>query len=339
VAVIRLAEAPPVRSVRRFRLDTPTMLALQDRAGVPLPADVRVDVDPVGARVAGVDLRTVVDDGVTRLRAHGVLDDEDLPLPAVLDNLRGVVGAPRRMRTTYAGPGRALVAYHWVGADLGGSLCRDGDRFEISLCDARSLGDEVSRLLPDQLAVDGGERAPFTLPLDELGTLAAAEHRVSPRTDRPAGRADGGRRRSAGHGPVVGARVPLCAPQHRPRPGPRSAREVSLVGRGAPIKKVDKDKAAIEATIVVYRRATKASLSQERKRPALVQIKAAVSEPYATKYARQLAGERSLGLVMRGSKTYTPAASRWPGPRPRCSPAGTAPAPTSSTSTPSRSRR
>jgi hypothetical protein len=73
----------------------------------------------------------------------------------------------------------------------------------------------------------------------------------------------------------------------------------------SPVKKVDKDKAAIEATMRGYARATKASLAEGRKLPPMARIRAVVAEPYATRYGRQLAGERSTGLVMRGLDVYT----------------------------------
>lgn len=184
MAVIRLGTPAPVLPARRIRLDAPGMLALQRAGEVSLPDDVRIDVNAVEARLAGVDLDALVDEATARLREHGVLGSDGRPVETVAGNLQGMLSAPRRVRTTYAGPGRAVVGYHWTGAELAGSLVRDGDHAELSLFDARSLGDEIIRMLPEAEESDE-ERTTLVVPIDELAAVAAIEDDVTDKHTGP----------------------------------------------------------------------------------------------------------------------------------------------------------
>lgn len=85
---------------------------------------------------------------------------------------------------------------------------------------------------------------------------------------------------------------------HEPRPAPSDLAP-------PPIKRADKDRAAVERTLLLYDRLVKAALSQRTDPIPARRIRAVVSEPYATKLGRQLAGEQSAGLVMRGRDVYT----------------------------------
>jgi len=73
----------------------------------------------------------------------------------------------------------------------------------------------------------------------------------------------------------------------------------------SPVKQEDKDEAAVERTVVVYGALTKRALSPRKADVPLRRVRAVVAEPDAPKLARQLAGEHSAGLVMRGTERYT----------------------------------
>ena len=180
MAVIHLGEPRPVSPPRRFTLDVPGMLALQRALdGDGLPADIRVEVSEVSAQLAGVDLEQVVAEAADRLRAHGVLGADGAPIGPVAANLQGMSRAPRRIRTTYGGPVDTVLGYHWVGPELGGSLVRDGERFELSMFDARSFGDELLRLLPGQTFAESDRRA-MTLAVEDFAALTAIEDEIVP---------------------------------------------------------------------------------------------------------------------------------------------------------------
>lgn len=73
----------------------------------------------------------------------------------------------------------------------------------------------------------------------------------------------------------------------------------------SPVKQEDKDKQAVEATLDAYNQVVKTSLSTRKGNIPIARIRRLLAEPYATKFGRQLASERSAGLVMRGTDTYT----------------------------------
>ena len=140
-----------------------------------LPDDIAVRVNPAAADIAGTDVEAVVDEAIDDLRQHGlVLDRSGAPAPAdvVRANLLELNASAQRVRTSLAGPAADLLAYHWVGPHLGGSLVRRGHEHELSLFDVRRLGAEILRLLPDPPAAANSRRA-FRLPLETLAAVAA----------------------------------------------------------------------------------------------------------------------------------------------------------------------
>lgn len=191
MVLIRLGEPAPVREPRRVRFGPAEMLALQEsleRAGAEhtLPDDLRLEVDPIAAALADVDLAAITAQARALLQEHGVLGPE-APVDAVLANLAALVSEPLRVRTSLSGPGTRRLAWHWVGADLGGSLAREDDRFELSLFDARTVGDEILRGIP---VPEGAAtaREPFTVPLAALGTLLRVDDRIDPAVEPELGR-------------------------------------------------------------------------------------------------------------------------------------------------------
>lgn len=185
MVLIRLGEPSPVLPARRIPLGPVAMLALQAALaddGASLPQELQVEVSPTGAALAGVDVDAELAAAAEALREHGVLDG-DAPVEAVRANLAALARSPRRIRTSLAGPEARLLAHHWAGPQLGGSLVRDAERHVLSLFDVRSLGDEVLALLPVVSEPDhdlGGDlgrrqRAAFTVPLEALAAVAAAD--------------------------------------------------------------------------------------------------------------------------------------------------------------------
>lgn len=83
----------------------------------------------------------------------------------------------------------------------------------------------------------------------------------------------------------------------------------------SPVKKVDRDKQAVEDTITAYDKVVRLALSRERQVVPIRRLRAVVAEPYATKLGRQLAAERSAGIVMRGTDVYTTRSVRVRGDR------------------------
>jgi hypothetical protein len=73
----------------------------------------------------------------------------------------------------------------------------------------------------------------------------------------------------------------------------------------APVKKADKEKAAVVETLTMYNAAVKASMPRSRRPVPIRRIRAVVAEPYATQLGKQLAVQHSAGLVMRGQDVYT----------------------------------
>lgn len=174
--MIRLGERTALARARRLALGVDKWLALQraaEAAGLTLPKDVRVTIDPVDAALAGVDVEAELGTAAGLLREHGVLDD-DGPVPAVAANLAAIGGAARRVRTSVAGPGLHRLGYYWVDTVLGGSLVQDGFTRTLSLYDARSLGDELLALVPAPEG-DPGERTAFAVPLDAVGPVAVLD--------------------------------------------------------------------------------------------------------------------------------------------------------------------
>ena len=151
--VIRVGERTPLARPRRLALGVDKWMALQRAAGgapgCGCPQDVRLQIEPVDAVLATVDLEAGLADATTLLRDHGVIDD-DGPVPAVAANLAALGAADRRLRISLAGPGVSRLGYYWVEAHLGGSLVRDGLTHTLSLFDARALGTEL---------LDAGPRA------------------------------------------------------------------------------------------------------------------------------------------------------------------------------------
>lgn len=182
MALIHLDEpAPvPVPATRRITMGAAELLVLQrSLPEMTLPDDIRVEVSEAAADLAGTDLDELIAEAGSRLRDSGVLGPEGDPVDAVAANLQSVVAAPRRVRTTYGGPGIDVLAYHWTGPTLGGSLVRDGEKFELSMFDSRGFGNEMLRLLPEQDVVEAG-RAEITLPLEEFQTLTVIEDEIAP---------------------------------------------------------------------------------------------------------------------------------------------------------------
>ena len=174
--MIRIGERTPLAQPRRLALGVDKWMALQRAAeatGLRLPQDVRLQIEPVDAVLAAVDLEA---DSPTRRRCsatHGVIDDEG-PVPAVAANLAALGVADRRVRVSLAGPGVSRLGYYWVDAHLGGSLVRDRLTHTLSLFDARALGTELLDLVPEPEApVD--RREPFTVPLAAVGPVAAVD--------------------------------------------------------------------------------------------------------------------------------------------------------------------
>ncbi len=177
--MIRTGERTPLARPRRIAVGVDEWMALQraaEAAGTRLPQDVRLQIEPVDAALAGVDLQAGLARATTKLRDHGVLDD-DGPVPAVAANLAALGAADRRLRISLAGPGVSRLGYYWVDAHLGGSLVRDGLTHTLSLFDARALGAEVLDAVPEpEDAVD--QREPFAFPLSAVGPVAAVDHEV-----------------------------------------------------------------------------------------------------------------------------------------------------------------
>lgn len=178
MAVIRMRPSRPPPPARTVSLSLAGLAALQRQLaatdGPSLPADLRLEVSEVAAALAGVDVDQVLSEAEDALRGHGVLDDQG-PVDSVVANLAALASSPRRIRTSLAGPDSHLLAYHWTGAEVGGSLVRDGESCMLSLFDARLLGQQVLELLPDPDDKEREDRSAFTVPLEALTTLAAAD--------------------------------------------------------------------------------------------------------------------------------------------------------------------
>lgn len=160
---------------RRVALGVDKWMALQRAAeaiGLRLPPDLRLDIEPVDAALAGVDVEGGIAEATTLLREHGVLDD-DGPVPAVAANLAAIGSASRRARVSVAGADLSRLGYYWIDARLGGSLVRDAHTHTLSLFDARALGDEILAVLPEAEARGVG-REPFAVPLDAIGPVTAS---------------------------------------------------------------------------------------------------------------------------------------------------------------------
>ncbi len=172
--MIRIGERTPLAKPRRLALGVDKWMALQraaEESGLRLPADARLQIEPVDAMLADVDLEAGLADATTLLREHGVIDD-DGPVPAVAANLAALGSADRRVRVSLAGRGVSRLGYYWVDAHLGGSLVRDRLIHTLSLFDARALGTELLDPVPEpQSPVEG--REPFTVPLAAVGPVAA----------------------------------------------------------------------------------------------------------------------------------------------------------------------
>lgn len=91
--------------------------------------------------------------------------------------------------------------------------------------------------------------------------------------------------------------VAACSPD----PPSQSSRQLAP----APVKKGDKDEAAVQRTLAGYNLVVKASLGARSKGVPAGRLRSLVSEPYATKVVKQLGTEHSEGLVMRGLDVYT----------------------------------
>jgi len=172
--VIRVGERTPLAAPRRIALGVDKWMALQraaEAAGLRLPRDLRVEIEPADAALAGVDVEAGLAEAAALLRDHGVVDDGG-PVPAVAANLAALGAAARRIRVSLAGPGISRLGYFWVDDRLGGALVRDGRTYTLSLFDARALGSELLDLVP---APEGGaaERRPFSVPLDAVTPVAA----------------------------------------------------------------------------------------------------------------------------------------------------------------------
>lgn len=182
MVLIRLGDAAPVRPARRVRFGAAEMLALQEsleqsHPEVTLPEDLRVEVDVMAAALAEVDVAALTAQARALLVEHGVLGPE-APVAAVLANLAALTSEPLRVRTSLSGSRAGRLGWHWVGAELGGSLTREDGLFELSLFDARTIGDELLRGIP--LSDSPDEREPWTVPLDALGPLAQIDGGVDP---------------------------------------------------------------------------------------------------------------------------------------------------------------
>ena len=171
--MIRIGERTPMATPRRVALGVDKWMALHreaEAAGLRLPPDVRVGLDPLDAALAGVDVEQGIAEATALLREHGVLDD-DGPVPAVAANLAAIGSASRRVRVSVAGEGLSRLGYAWVDTRIGGSLVRDGHTYTLSLFDSRALGTELLALLPEPESARDG-RAPLTVPLDAVGPVA-----------------------------------------------------------------------------------------------------------------------------------------------------------------------
>ncbi len=171
--MIRIGERTPLAQPRRLALGVDKWMALQRAAeatGLRLPEDVRLQIEPVDAVLAAVDLEAGLADATTLLREHGVIDDEG-PVPAVAANLAALGVADRRVRVSLAGQGVSRLGYYWVDAHLGGSLVRDRLTHTVSLFDARALGTELLDLVPEPEA-PLERREAFTVPLAAVGPVA-----------------------------------------------------------------------------------------------------------------------------------------------------------------------
>lgn len=183
MAVIRLGERRPLAAPRRVELGLAGLMALQRElaaAGGPsLPGDFVVDATAVS--LAGPRVEASLADAHAALRAHGVIDD-DGPVDAVAANVAALTQSARRIRTSLLGEGTSLVAHHWTGPELAGSLVRDGARCTLSLFDARALGDELVGLLPESGGMTS-DRTTLTAPLAALTTVAAADELPDDQTE------------------------------------------------------------------------------------------------------------------------------------------------------------
>ncbi len=178
--MIRIGERTPLAKPRRLALGVDKWMALQraaEESGLRLPQDVRLQIAPVDAVLAAVDLEAGLADATRLLREHGVIDDEGQPVPAVAANLAALGSADRRVRVSLAGQGVSRLGYYWVDAHLGGSLVRDRLTHTLSLFDARALGTELLDLVPEP-EVPVERRETFTVPLAAVGPVAAVDSDV-----------------------------------------------------------------------------------------------------------------------------------------------------------------
>lgn len=184
MAVIRLGRStstPPARRVRLGLVELAVLRRAMAAQGVELPGDLVREPTEVEAALAGADLDALLAASASALREHGVLlADPERPgehrvARAVAANLAALSSAPRRVRTSLAGPDADLLAYHWTDGRTGGSLVREGRHVTLSLFDARALGDELLGLLPDPDDPGPQEREAFVSPLEELAALAAID--------------------------------------------------------------------------------------------------------------------------------------------------------------------
>lgn len=166
----------PLAAPRRLALGVDKWVALEraaERTGLRLPDDLRLGLEPA-VTLAVTDARRIVAGAEALLRQHGVLDDDGSPVPAVAANLAAIGAAARRVRVSVAGPDVRRLGYYWVDAELGGSVVRDDVTHTLSLFDARTLGPELLRQVPDREG-EPGHREPFTAPLDLVGPVAALD--------------------------------------------------------------------------------------------------------------------------------------------------------------------
>jgi hypothetical protein len=173
--MIRLGESVPRVEPRRLGLGVDKMLALiraAEEAGIGLPADLGVEIDPVQALMADVDPEAVLAEASEALREHGVIDDQG-PVRSVAANLAGLGGAQHRLRVSVSGAEVSRLGYFWADADLAGGVVRDVATYTLSLFDSRDLLDEVMAMVPDSEFET--TREAFTVPLGLVGPLGGME--------------------------------------------------------------------------------------------------------------------------------------------------------------------
>ena len=173
--MIRLGERTPLVEARRAEIGLTGLAALQRALaatdGLSLPADLVVDETALGLAIG--DLERAVEHAETALRDNGLLDAHGVVDDAVLANLTALTRSPRRIRTSLHGRATSVIAHHWADPTVGGSLVRDGQGCTLSAFDARALGDEVLRVLPDP--GEAAAREGFTTPIEALSVIGAID--------------------------------------------------------------------------------------------------------------------------------------------------------------------